>query len=396
MVSDLGDCNLNDKFRLFMSVFLLITVLGTMNLSVSAMGTGNEKHGPGSPPEQERKSDGSIWISTDIISILASGEIPSFHFWYTADEDGSQATFRTTYLMIMEFEDENNDSAYQKGEELYFASLSSYEWTITSGDVKQAGQTTEVWLKYTKSGIRTSPMPNAPIPAIDGPQSINHFKDVTLQIWAHIYLDDYFGEVSDDEGVKANYTVYGGAELKMDIEIGNFPFSTETSRLSLQTLQHENAAIGNRTPQMNIHRIETRERFRNVTLDSTMNWTTEGGNESRFESKNGTHIQNIDFVDLTTGIAQGFFSWVDKAVITWPGGATDAVNVTVSYIPTGSGIAVYLSYPNFDGGSILHDPSIGLYPESAPSTSESVDFLLMIGLGAVAIIAILIILARKK
>lgn len=387
---------MNRKYRLLLGSFLLIALIGTMTLNVSAMGTGTEKPGPGSPPEQERKSDGSIWISTDIITIMADSEIPSFHFWYTADEDGSQAMFRTTYVMLVEFEDQNDDLAYQKGEELYFAPLSSYEWTVTTGQVVDDGQTTEVWLKYTKSGVRNSPMDTAPTPAIDGPPSINQFKDVTLQIWAHIYLDDYYGQITDDQGVKANYTVYGGAELKMDIEIGNFPFSTETSRVAIQTLQNETAASGDHTPQMNTHRIETRERFRNVSLDSSMNWTTEGGNETRFEPRTGTHVQNIDFVDTTTGIAQGFFSWIDEAVITWPGGVTEAVNVTASYIPTGTGLAVYLAYPNFDGGSILHDPSIGLYPDGAPTTSEPVNLVLVIGIGAVAVIAILLVLVRKK
>ncbi len=387
---------MNRKYRIFVGIILLATLIGTVSQNVSAMGTNTDKPGQDSPPEQERKSDGSIWINTNIITIMADSEIPSFHFWYTADEDGSHALFKTTYVMLVEFEDQNDDDAYQQGEELHFAPLASYEWTVTTGEVVVSGQTTEVWLKYTKGGVRGSPMTNTPALAIDGTPSISQFKDVTLQIWAHIYLDDYFGAVIDDQGVKANYTVSGGSELKMDIEIGNFPFSTETSSVALQTIQCETASTSDQTPQLNTHRIETRERLRNVTLDSTMNWTTDSGNESRFETRNGTHIQNIDFVDTTTGIAQGFFSWVDQAVITWPGGAIEAVNVTTSYIPTGCGLALYLAYPNFDGGSILHDPSIGLYSNGEPTTTESVNPVLIFGIGVVAVIAILLVLARRK
>lgn len=387
---------MRNRYRILLGTILLVALVSTMTLNASAMGPGPERPGPGSPPVQERMSDGSIWISTDIISIMANDELPSFHFWYAIDEDGSHAMFRTTYVMLVEFEDENDDLAYQKGEEIYFAPLSSYEWIVTTGEVNEGGQTTEVWLKYTKSGVRNPPMQNAPIPALEGPGYVNQFKDVTLQIWAHIYLEDYFGEVYDDEGVKANYTVQGNVELKMDIEIGNFPFSTETSRVALQTLQHESVSNSDHTPQVNTHRIETRERFRNVSLDSTMNWTTQGGNESRFEPRNGTHVQNIDFIDSTTGIAQGFFSWVDKAVITWPGGSTEAVDVIVSYIPTGTGLAVYLAYPNFDGGSILHDPSIGLYPDGVPTISEPTDLVPVIGIGVVVLIAVLLVLVRKK
>ena len=182
--------------------------------------------------------------------------------------------------------------------------------------------------------------------------------------------------------------------MKMDIEIGNFPFSSENSSVALQTLQRENEATG---PQnLHRHRIETRERFRNVSIDSDMNWTTGGGNESRFERMNGTDVQTIEFVDAESEIAQGYYSWVDTAVITWPGGEAEAVDVVASYLPLGDGVAVYLAYPYFDGGSILHDPSIGLYPEGAPLIGTPIDIVLVAGIGGVALIAILVVLVRKK
>jgi hypothetical protein len=251
-----------------------------------------------------------------------------------------------------------------------------------------------VWLKYTKSGVKSSMMPGAPLAALDGLGDIQKFADVTIQIWAHIYLEDYTGEVTDDHGVQFNYTVSGRSELKMDIEIGNFPFSSEDSSVAIQTLQKEDDATG--TQNQHQHRLETRERFRNVTCDSAMNWTTTGGNETRFERMNGTELQKMDFVDYETEIAQGFFSWLDTAVITWPGGETEAVDVNVSYIPLGDGIAVYLAYPYFDNGSILHDPSIGLYPEGAPSISPSIDYVLVAGVGGVALVALLVVIVRRK
>jgi hypothetical protein len=142
--------------------------------------------------------------------------------------------------------------------------------------------------------------------------------------------------------------------------------------------------------------METRERFRNVTLDSDMNWTTTGGNETRFERMNGTENQRMDFIDNDANIAQGFFSWLDTAVITWPGGETEAVPVGVSYAPRGNGVAVYFAYPYFDDGSILHDPSIGLYPEGAPSIGTPLDYALVTGIGVVALAAIILVLVRKK
>jgi hypothetical protein len=104
----------------------------------------------------------------------------------------------------------------------------------------------------------------------------------------------------------------------------------------------------------------------------------------------------MDFVDGTTDVAQGYFTWLDKAVITWPGGETEAVNVTASYVPRGDGTAVFLSYPYFDDGSILHDPSIGLYPEAAPSIGIPINYVVVAGIGGVALLALLIVLVRKK
>ncbi len=381
--------------KTMIGLFLLLAILGTSTLA-SAQGPVTTQPGPGGPPEERRDTDGTYWINTDIITIMANGEIPMFNFWYAADDDGTHAKFSTSFVMIAEFEDLNEDGGFQTDEVLHFAPLSAYEWTLTTGTVEEGGTVTEVWLKYTKSGVRSTPMPDAAPAALDGIGSYMRFQDTTIQIWGHIYLNDYDGEIRDDHGSHANYTVAGGSELKIDIEIGNFPFSSEDSMVTIQTLQREQVASGDSTPQVNRHRIETRERFRNTTLNSDMNWTTTGGNETRFESMNGTNVQRVDFVDYETGIAQGFFSWVDKAVITWPGGATEAVDVNATYVPTGVGTAVYLSYPYFDNGSILHDPSIGLYPEGAPMISEPIDLVLVGGIGVVAIVAVLIVMVRKK
>lgn len=376
----------------------MVALLGTMASTATAMGGGMDRPMdrpmPGMP-DHSRMSDGSVWVNTDIITIMANGEIPQFHFWYTADEDGSHVRFSTSYVMLVEFEDLNDDGAYQSDEYLYFAPLAAYEWTLTTGSVTEDDVTTEVLLKYTKSGVKSSIPPGAPLAALDGIGAIQRFAGVTIEISAHIYLDDYTGEVTAEPGVHFNYTVAGRSELKMDIAIGNFPFSSEDSSVAIQTLLREDEATG--TQNQHQHRLETRERFRNITCDSDMNWTTTGGNETRFERMNGTELQRMDFVDQETEIAQGYFSWLDKAVITWPGNPVpEMVDVIASYVPLGDGVAVYLAYPYFDDGSILHDPSIGLYPEGVPAIGTPLDYVLVAGIGGVALIALLVVLVRKK
>lgn len=381
---------------LMIGLFLIVTLLGTMTTTATAMygmDRPMDRKMPGMP-DHSHMNDGSVWINTDIITIMANGDIPAFHFWYTVDEDGTRARFSASYVMLVEFEDLNDDGAFQRDEYLYFAPLSAYEWTLTTGEIMDDEVITEVWLKYTKSGVRDEMMTGMHNGSLDGRGDVQRFSDVTLQIWAHIYLEDYTGEVSDDQGVQFNYTVAGKSELKMDIEIGNFPFSSENSSVAIQTLLRENEATG--TQNIHHHRMETREHFRNVTIDSDMNWTTTGGNETRFERMSSTECQRMDFIDYDEGVAQGFFSWIDAAVITWPGGETEAVDVEVSYVPRGDGIAVFLAYPYFDNGTIMHDPSIGLYPEGAPSIGIPLDYVLVAGIGGVALIAILVLFVRKR
>ncbi|MHA2229903.1 MAG: hypothetical protein ACXABL_11905 [Candidatus Thorarchaeota archaeon] len=368
--------------------------------SVSAMQMGpgqmtGDHHGE---PDHHMGHDGTVWVSTEVITIMANAEHPMFDFWFTRDTNGSMSRFLVNYNMLIEFEDLNEDDAFQSNEILYFAPLSAYEWTLQTGSVEDSeGVTTEVWLKYTKGGAVDGMGPGMPgMPGMGHMTGLpDQFEDVTMQIWAHIYLEDYEGTVTDDQGVRANFTVAGGSELKMDIEIGNFPFSNDNTSVAVQTILKENEALGG--PAQHHHMFQTRERIRNSTFTSNDNWTTTGGNETMFHRMNNTCIQQIDFVNDNTGIADGFFSWVDQAVITWPGGDQEAVNVTASYAPTGMGLAaLYLAYPNFDGGTILHDPSIGLDESQAPAVTSAVDPLLLAGIGVVALIAIIIVVIRKR
>ncbi|MHA1962023.1 MAG: hypothetical protein ACW99U_17590 [Candidatus Thorarchaeota archaeon] len=34
----------------------------------------------------------SVWITTDVITIMATEEMPAFHYWYTNDNNGSMAS----------------------------------------------------------------------------------------------------------------------------------------------------------------------------------------------------------------------------------------------------------------------------------------------------------------
>ncbi|MHA2263468.1 MAG: hypothetical protein ACXAEN_13825 [Candidatus Thorarchaeota archaeon] len=398
------------RINILMTMILLsLFAVGLTTLPAGAHGSqDNDMSGmPGMPdmghmPGYEMGEE-AIWIDTDVITVMAMEEMPAFNFWYSSDDNGSIARFMAAYMTIAEFEDTNGDDAFQFNETLYSAPLGAYEWTLQTGDVQdENGVTTEVWLKYTKSGTHVGgPDDDHEMPGMDmmfpmyhDDRYIEKFEDVTIQLWAHIYLDDFNGNVSDSEGVRANYTVAGGSELKVDIEIGNFPFTSNTSKVALQTMLRENMAMG--SMMMDNHMFMIREMFRNVTGNSMMDWTTDYGNETRFERVMDTHMQQIDFVDTSTGITQGFYKWVDQAVISWLGGDTEAVNVTASYTTTGMGLSLFLAYPNFGNGSILHDPSIGLVEGAGPLSLFPLSMPITIAIIGLAVFALVVVVIRKR
>jgi hypothetical protein len=395
---------------LITTAVLSLLILGLTTLPASAHGSQEDNmYGmmPGMPgmghmPGYEMGND-VVWISTDVITIMAMEEMPAFHFWYNSDTNGSMARFMAAYTMISEFEDANGDDAYQFNETLFAAPLGAYEWTVQTGSIEdQDGDTTEVWLKYTKSGIHEGgPEDDHMMPGIEmmspmyGEVSdIDRFENVTLQFWAHIYFEDYNGTISDSEGVSTNYTIAGGTELKIDIEIGNFPFSNETSKVAIQTMLNEDMGMGNM--MLPSHMFMTNEEFMNVTANYMMDWSTEFGNETRFDNVMGTHIQQIDFIDVASETTQGFYKWLDQAIIIWVGGESEIVNVTASYVPTGMGLSLFLAYPNFGNGSILHDPSIGLVEGAGPLSISPVSPLVLSSITIIAVLVVAVVVIRRR
>jgi hypothetical protein len=391
------------------AVFSLL-MLGLTTLPANAHGSDEDNMfgmmpgmpGMGHMPGYEIGED-AVWITTDVITIMAMEEMPAFNFWYGSDANGSMARFMAAYTMIAEFEDANGDEAYQFNETLFAAPLGAYEWTVQTGSIEdQDGDTIEVWLKYTKSGIREGgPEDYHMMPGIEMMSSmygevsdIDRFENVTLQFWAHIYFEDYNGTVSDSEGTSTYYTIAGGTELKIDIEIGNFPFSSETSKVAIQTMLNENMCMGSMMQQN--HMFMTHEEFQNITGNSMMDWSTHYGNETRFDNVMGTHMQQISFIDAISRTTQGFYKWLDQAVISWPGGLSETVNVTASYVPTGMGLSVFLAYPNFGNGSLLHDPSIGLIEGSIPLSLTPFSPLVLGGIVVIAVLALAVVASRRR
>jgi hypothetical protein len=393
------------KVLLFAMLFLLVSSVATVNAFTLSDddSTHTEEEDPEDEihePDEHRDSDGRAWIQTDIMTVMLDPDLPSFHYWYTNDDNGSLARFMVNYLMIVEFEDNNGDGVYQPDETLDFAPLDAFEWSLQTGAItNELGQNTEVYASYTKGGLSDDWeddwfedwMPEYMEDGFeDSDINFTQFVGLTLQFYAHIYMDDYNGTVSDDEGIKANYTIAGGVELKVDIEIGNFPFTSDTSSVAVLNYLREDVAS---TDEFD-HHFRLHEETGDDDHDSEDEMEDQGVEfEDHDEDDDGIEddVQEISFIEASTDVTRGFYRWLAKAVVTHLNGSQEAVDVDASYWTDGNALLLFLAYPNFDGGSILHDPSLRLIEGASPFTPPSGPLNLLIEsfavIGAIVLIA---------
>jgi hypothetical protein len=214
-------------------------------------------------------------------------------------------------------------------------------------------------------------------------------------------MDDYFGTVTDDEGIQANYTISAGVEFKIDIEIGNFPFKSDTSKIAmLNYLQEDLASDDSLNHKLVTHEKDGDEEHESEDIDDDYG--------ERFEDIDDDHdgydddVQGIALIEASTNTTRGFYRWVDSAIMQLPNNTAQAVDVGASYWTNGEAMLLFLAYPNFDGGTLMHDPSLKL-EETAnpnPTTTTPIQFLpVEVGLVAVSTVAIIGIAAlalRKR
>ncbi|MHA2372219.1 MAG: hypothetical protein ACXAEB_04335 [Candidatus Thorarchaeota archaeon] len=340
--------------------------------------------------DHHRDDDGTLWIESDVMTAILHSEMPSYQFWYSTDNNGSLARFMVSYMMVVEFEDQNGDGVYQTNETIGFAPLDAFEWILQTGSVtNELDQVTEVFASYTKGGLTgedweddyfedwmpgygesEDPEDGFFLADGDGDLNLSIYEGMTLQFYAHMYMEDFNGTVEDDEGIQAEYSVLGGVELKIDVEIGNFPFQTETSKVAVLNYLIEDVASDLEAD----HLFRLHEDVGDDDFGSEDEFEHSDDNnlgeefEDDDENNDGEHdeVQELSLIETSTNTTRGFYRWLDKAVMTLPNGSQSAVDVGASYWADGNGLLLFMAYPNFDGGSILHDPSMRFVESSAP------------------------------
>lgn len=404
-------------------LFLLITSVGAVRAQGDDGGEDDDTTVTTEPeeemehePEEYRDANGTVWIQTDIMTVMLNPETPTYQFWYTSDNNGSLARFMVAYRMIVEFEDLNGDGFYQVNETIGFVPLEAFEWSIQTGTLQdEFGNNAEVYASYTKGGLSGSEwendwyedwLPDHENESSDDNSSISvlagddgypdpvTYEGMTVQFYAHMYMNNYTGNVTDDGGVKATYTVLGGVELKIDVAIGNFPFQSGTSQIALLNYLKEDIASG----ETDDHSFRLHEGTGDEEHDSEDDSGSGDGLTEDFDDDESDDIQDISLIQASTNTTQGFYKWLDKAVMTLPDESTVAVDVKASYWTDGRALLLFFAYPNFDNGSIMHDPSIGVNEAAVPNhTTTGWGPEIYLATGVVAAIVVLgLVYALKR
>ncbi|RLI37817.1 hypothetical protein DRO55_00415 [Candidatus Bathyarchaeota archaeon] len=292
----------------------------------------------------EKVKAGLYTVTAENITVkVSSGIIPHFHFWYTED---NSTVYHVKFVQLAEFIDGNNDSAFQHNETvrptdtgpgLFHTPIFSFSegargwnfsgfYNITSDEAILG-----VGFNFTLNGTRS------PI-----------FRDLYIELRCRIYLNDTrLNVTANDQAVYYNMT--GGAELKVDVVIKNWPWLTDHSMLALRwdiSWESGPKAGERHEPFIRGHRVDV---SRNMTI------------ERRIEAPPHANETSVVFRGVKTNRTRAHFDSLVKAKV-FNGTAEGLVNVTASYRTDGEALRFYICYPYFGSNTLEHDPSMGVYP----------------------------------
>jgi hypothetical protein len=214
------------------------------------------------------------------------------------------------------------------------------------------------------------------------------FAENNIMIRVRIYNQT----VQETDQTGATYTVYPG-EMKMDLVINKWVWNLDAITQVLTQLHNDgynvpipqgksglalwvNLASINRTilpmAQSQPDQIEGQSTATNVNIDSTTNVNiksndTATGMEDPIEHPKP--IVKINFATQNTTLA-GFFRFVSSATVTYSNGTKTTVPVKASYIAAGNHMHLFIGYPYFDNGTLVHDPSIGVDAPNIDTTPK--------------------------
>ncbi len=271
---------------------------------------------------------------------------------------------KVNFRALIEFNDADHNGVFESNELVAKAVLDEGQWTHTGfySLPSHAG----VGINFTQAGP-LSLGAGAPLPA----------GSVVLIVKAY--------NTTQTVTVNGKPVTIVTAELKFDIVIKSWPFQNATNMLALQVNMHSSSEHYDLDQDSGTQTVDGSHDEGAQTAEHQFHETSAVEQETRLSS--GL---------ITTSSTIGFFRFVNTATVTSTSGATSSVPVTASYksefendgADKETFMKLYLAYPNFGTGILMHDPSIG-FGSGIPTL-----YLIVAGAAAAGLIAVVVIRRR--
>ncbi len=298
----------------------------------------------------------------------AGGSVPKFQFLTETGFEFSEGfSFNVQFKSITEYMDYNEDGAFQNDEtglwkdttpsgSIYsnVLALSAVDFNFSGFrvdyiDIEGQTEVSAVHFDYTSTSV-----------------SVPNYTNFEIMLTVHMYLAN---QTID------GYEIMGGAEMKFDITMNNWPWQREDSNLALRF---------DITPTTNTHRINDTN---GLLINNYENST---GSEYKVQSQDQVKQQ------FTIGDEhyQAFFAYANQAKYNISN-TYQYRTVNASYSSVGDGtVQTYLSFEHFDE-EVVYDPSIGSSIGPTIETAET-GTLELVTISAVTVAVVAIIVRRKR
>jgi hypothetical protein len=339
----------------------LTAMLGIFTIAIMILGTPLAR-ATETPTGTVDNEGNRIVFSTGSITAVFEGMAPRVTFYdhNSMMRDAQQVNFRA----LIEFNDSDHNGIFESNEAVARAVLDEGQWTHTGFYALPNGA--GVGITFTQASAMSLEGGHVLAPG-----------SVMLIVKAY--------NTTHTQTIDGKSVTIGTAELKFDVVINSWPFQNNTNMLALQVNMHSSS-----------EHYDFGEDSGTQTVDGSSDEGVQTTEHEFHETSAPEQETRLNTGTVTTSSTVGFFRFVDTATVTSPSGATSSVPVTASFKSESDNDAgdkavfmkLYLAYPNFGQGSLVHDPSIGL------GSGFPTLYLIVAGAAAAGLVAVVVIRRR--
>jgi len=365
--------------RKFLALLLISLITVSMVASISTVLADEEdrKNGDHETNDRERheieheEKKERIVFRTDVLTAVFEGRKPKIKFWYTSDTL-NRTKFRVDFKEIIEYSGDEVETTNETKilikenwiQRFEVESVNTWNFSGFQTEYNATGNPVGINASFTANEIK--------VISKGGGEVEGKLTPATVEFRVHIYQFNVTQKTVGD----VTYTVAGGAEVKIDFVVKNWPFKNDGNKLALE-VKVEKEIKG-----------ETREKH-------------------RFEETETEHEEEFVMVGEESGVVQGFFKWLNVSRVKLKNGtevavpvkAVSEVEIEVEDGEREEKLKVWLIYQIPTAGikakeidTLEHDPSIGVIKASLPAVVSPVSQIITTYTIAGAVLIALVIL----